>query len=97
MKFMLIMTIGVKELIDRKVLTEDDLILSLNKFICNDWGILCDEDKELQDELLKNPKSKYNERFMGVYKIKDNEIWYIREYDCSVDSLLITILLPEEY
>lgn len=92
-----VMTIGINDLIERKVLSQKDLFLNLGKFINNDWGILCDEDKEFQDELVKNPNSKKYERFMGVYLINEIKIWIIREYDYSIDSLIFTILLPDEY
>lgn len=97
MKFKLVVTKGIDDLVERKVISDYELMSHLIKFINNDWGVLSDEDKELQDELLKNPNSKYNERFMGGYMINENKIWYFREYDYSIDSLLITILLPEEY
>ena len=63
----------------------------------NDWGILSNEDKEFQKELLKIPNSRYTERLMGVYVSNKTKIWIISEYDYSIKSLLITILLPEEY
>ena len=53
--------------------------------------------KEFQNELLKNPNAKYKDRFMGVYIINEIKIWIMSEYDYSIKSLLITILLPEEY
>ena len=34
---------------------------------------------------------------MGVYMINGHKIWIMSEYDYSIKSLLITILLPEEY
>ena len=52
---------------------------------------------EKSKELLKNPNSKYEDRFMGVYMINGHKIWIMSEYDYSIKSLLITILLPEEY
>ncbi len=70
---------------------------ALLKFHSDDWGILCNEDKEFQNELLKNTNSKYEYRFMGVYMINEHKIWIMSEYDYSIKSLLITILLPEEY
>ena len=78
-------------------LKDIDLVNILNQFVRNDWGVLNDEDKQFQNELLKNPKSVYEERFMGVYLINKFKIWIFREYNYLKDSLIITILLPEEY
>ena len=97
MKNVIIMTKGIKYLIENQKINESDLLSSLIKFSSNDWGILSNEDKEFQKELLKIPNSRYTERFMGVYVSNKTKIWIISEYDYSIKSLLITILLPEEY
>jgi hypothetical protein len=97
MNFKIFMTSGINNLIENKVIKNENLNLALSRFISNDWGALSDEDKELQNELLKNPKSKYEDRFMGVYIINKTKIWIMMEYDYSIKSLTFTILLPEEY
>lgn len=97
MSLRVVMTNGVNYLVESGEIQDKDLLSALLKFNSDDWGILSDEDKELQNELLKNPKSKYIDRFMGVYMINENKIWIMSEYDYSIKSLLITILLPEEY
>ena len=97
MNFELFMTSGINSLVNEEVIKEVDLTLAVTKFISDDWGVLSDEDKEFQNELLKNPKSKYEDRFMGVYIINENKIWIMSDYDYSIKKLVITILLPEEY
>ncbi|WP_305153973.1 hypothetical protein [uncultured Clostridium sp.] len=97
MKNVIIMTQGIKYLMENQKINESDLLSSLSKFTFNDWGILSNEDKEFQKELLKIPNSRYTERLMGVYVSNKTKIWIISEYDYSIKSLLITILLPEEY
>ncbi|MCR1950445.1 hypothetical protein NSA50_05110 [Clostridium sp. DSM 100503] len=97
MKAKIIMTKGVNSLIENGIFSDKDLLSALIQFTSNDWGILSDEDKKLQDELLLIPNSEYNERFMGVYMIHNIKIWFFREYDYSIDTFLTTILLPEEY
>lgn len=97
MNLRVVMTNGVNYLIEEGEIQDTDLMSILLKFTSNDWGILCNEDKEVQNELLKNPNSKYYDRFMGVYMINENKVWIISEYDYSIKSLLITVLLPEEY
>ena len=97
MKNVIIMTQGIKYLMENQKINESDLLSSLSKLTFNDWGILSNEDKEFQKELLKIPNSRYTERLMGVYVSNKTKIWIISEYDYSIKSLLITILLPEEY
>ena len=97
MKLRVVMTNGINYLIESGEFKDKDLMSALLKFHSDDWGILCNEDKEFQKELLKNPNSKYEDRFMGVYMINKHKIWIMSEYDYSIKSLLITILLPEEY
>lgn len=97
MKSKIVMTKGVNSLIENEIFSDEDLFSVLFQFTANDWGILCDEDKKLQDELLLIPNSEYNERFMGVYVIHNIKIWFFREYNYSIDTFLTTILLPEEY
>lgn len=97
MKIKTVMTKGINSLLNKDVFTDLDLTLALTKFLSNDWGILSNEDKEFQTSLLRNPKSIYEDRFMGVYIINEIKIWIIKEYDFSIKGLLITILLPEEY
>lgn len=97
MNFRIVMTNGVNYLIESGKFKDEDLMLALLKFHSDDWGILCNEDKEFQNELLKNPKAKYQDRFMGVYMINQNKIWIMSDYDYSIKKIVITVLLPEEY
>jgi len=54
-----------------------------------DWGDLCDEDKQRNDEALK-----HGDRLLSVYRNENGtKFWIITEYDRSVT----TILLPEDY
>ena len=41
--------------------------------------------------------AKKTERFMGVYTYFDTKFWIMSDYDCTIDTLVITVLLPEEY
>lgn len=97
MNLKIVMTNGINNLIEDGYIYSTDLDFILLKFISNDWGDLCNEDKKFQNELLKNPNSKYEDRFTGVYLINDIKVWIISEYDYSIKSLIMTILLPEEY
>lgn len=97
MNLKIVVTNGINNLIKEDYIYSTDLDFILLKFISNDWGDLCNEDKKFQNELLKNPNSKYEYRFMGVYMINNIKVWIISEYNYSIKSLIMTILLPEEY
>ena len=64
---------------------------SLKRHINCDWGDLCDEDKESNEQALKD-----GGRLFSAYifdKQTDEKIWIITEWDRSVT----TILFPEDY
>ena len=61
----------------------------LNRHLSGDWGDLCDEDRELNDEATKN-----GSRVLSSYTLNTGEkIWIITEADRSSTCLL----LPCEY
>jgi hypothetical protein len=67
----------------------DTPITFLQRHAANDWGVVCDEDKALNDEALE-----LDNRVLSAYDlINGTRIWIITEADRSVT----TILLPEEY
>lgn len=61
---------------------------SLGRYKQCDWGDLCDEDKELNENALK-----VGDRIFAAYSKKDQKIWIITESDRSCT----TILFPNEY
>ena len=69
----------------------------LNRHVRGDWGCVCEEDRETNNEALKA-----GDRILSAYAIDetkpckgygDNTLWIITEADRSVT----TFLLPEEY
>jgi len=61
----------------------------LRRHMNGDWGEVCEEDRGLNDEALKN-----QERLLSVYRDRNGEkYWIITEWDRS----LTTILLPDDY
>lgn len=60
-----------------------------NRHVLGDWGDLCEEDRQLNEEAVKT-----DGRLMSVYRV-DNALtlWVITEWDRSYT----TILLPEDY
>lgn len=62
---------------------------SLGRYINCDWGDTCEEDKQSNEDALKD-----GDRLLAVYKYNaDTEIWIITEWDRSVT----TILFPSDY
>ena len=67
----------------------------LKRHITGDWGDICLEDADLNNEAIVNEGNIDKQmRVMSVYKTNKNEtIWIITEWDRSVT----TLLLPCEY
>lgn len=61
----------------------------LNRHVLGDWGEVSPEDKELNDQALKD-----GSRLLSAYRTSEGEkLWIITESDRSAT----TILKPEEY
>lgn len=88
----LVITSGIRELMERSEKLAEKVSDCFVRHHCGDWGDLCEEDINTNEEALKN-----GERLFSSYEIhEDGEIitiWIITEWDRSVT----TILLPEEY
>ncbi len=65
-----------------------DLVALLLRYHCGDWGDVCEEDRESNEEALLLPL-----RIMSSYRFAEGSIWIITEADRSVT----TILLPSDY
>lgn len=73
----------------KEEIAEEDIIKSLNRYTSCDWGELCKEDRQANEDALK-----YGDRLFAVYKdSKGKKFYIITEWDRSVT----TILLPSEY
>ena len=67
----------------------EDVQTYLRRHLSGDWGEVCDEDKELNDEAVG-----MEERIMSAYVLPTGlRIWVCTEPDRSAT----TVLLPEEY
>tara|TARA_R100000005_G_C4977121_1_gene188144 strand:- start:1270 stop:1527 length:258 start_codon:yes stop_codon:yes gene_type:complete len=69
-------------------LIDDNALHYLSRHCNGDWGDVCKEDSELNDESLK-----VGNRLLSSYLVGDEKLWVITEADRSVT----TLLLPEEY
>ena len=68
---------------------------SMLRYVRNDWGDLCDEDKALDDESVNNEG-----RLLAAYNLPNDlkfdgeeKIWIVTECDRSVT----TVLFPSDY
>ncbi len=66
---------------------------SLNRYVQGDWGDLCDDDKELNNQAVKSN----DDRILAAYNLNTTEgtrkVYIITEWDRS----LTTILFADEY
>lgn len=69
-------------------LSKDAVYAALARHQKGDWGDVCDEDRGLNDEALKD-----GSRILSVYKDGETKFWIITEADRSAT----TVLLPEDY
>jgi hypothetical protein len=71
------------------IIPPDEVFTALQRHANGDWGRVCDEDREANEEALI-----HGSRLMSVYSSEDEAaFWIITEWDRSVT----TVLLPEDY
>lgn len=70
-------------------ITMDDIDNAMKKYTNGDWGNVCEEDAQMNDDALKN-----EDRIVASYTASNGtDFWIITEWDRSVT----TVLLPSEY
>ncbi len=84
----LLWTRGVNERVAEDIHFAKFVTESLRRHIAGDWGDLCEEDKQMNDDAIEG-----GDRIFSSYKINDDKIWIITEHNRSAT----TLLLPEEY
>jgi len=83
-------TPGALELLEQHGMSPAQL---LSRHAACDWGDLCAEDKQLNDEALSD-----GSRILSSYELDDAKLWIITEAadDCG-HRAATTLLLPDEY
>jgi hypothetical protein len=72
-----------------EVLDGEDILLGISRHAGGDWGDVCPEDKQSNDEALN-----FGARLLSAYHTEGGQkFWIITEADRSAT----TILLPDEY
>lgn len=80
-----VITVNAKERLDSESVAK----VLLDRYVNCDWGELCEEDKQTNEEALK-----YGGRLFGAYSdVNGTRFWIITEADRSYT----TVLLPEDY
>jgi hypothetical protein len=74
---------------DRKFQTE--VINAVMRFMDNDWGDLCEEDKELNVEALKD-----GGRILAAYETSNGKVYIITD-DTAATPQVTTVLYASEY
>ena len=69
-------------------LTTEEVLTGIQRHASGDWGDLCPEDMQSNDEALRT-----GERLLSAYGNGQHRFWIITESDRSVT----TVLLPEDY
>lgn len=89
----LVQTAGIANEIKKDSKFSMQVATSLNRYIQGDWGDLCEDDKELNNNAVKSN----DDRILAAYNLNTAEgtkkIYIITEWDRSVT----TILFASEY
>lgn len=83
-----VMTRGIAEELKHSKAFAKFVTVSLSRHANGDWGEMCEEDKQTNEEALVN-----GDRLFSAYEKGDWKIWIITEWDRSYT----TILFPSEY
>ena len=84
----LLQTRGIAASIEEAPELLNEIINAFNNYICGNWGQLCEEDKQANEEAIEN-----GGRILARYKTSQGDIYIITEADRSVT----TILFCDEY
>ena len=82
------MTSGINHAIDEDENYHKELINCFEKYLIGNWGDLCEEDKQANEDALIN-----NERILAAYLTSKGKVYLITERDRSCT----TILFASEY
>lgn len=86
---MLVATMGVNNRIAESKSFAEHVIEAMSKFSSKDWGDVCDEDSQMNDEAVINKT-----RVLASYGEGDDKIWIIKD---AGKGAPVTILFPDEY
>lgn len=84
-----VMTRGINDTVANDENFAKQITSAIARYRNNDWGDLCDEDKQLNDDaVMRN-----DDRILAAYKTDKGKVYIITEWDRSAT----TILFANEY
>ena len=90
----ILMTPGIRDMIGSSEKAYDTVVDCLRRHTQSDWGDLCDDDRQMNDDALEAERNgEPTDRLFSSYDTDLAKLYIITEYDRSVT----TILLSEEY
>ena len=84
-------TAGINAKMDKSETFSREVVLSLHKFECCDWGDTSEEDALLNDRSVQDGTM----NVMGAYETTGGRIWI--KTDKMPDKTITTVLFPDEY
>ncbi|ELC8454845.1 hypothetical protein QYB49_003241 [Clostridium perfringens] len=98
MRVVTIISEKIENLIKNKEISQEEVQNLLTRFCKNDWGVLDNEEKEEQNELLiegicKGENLKLNYCFNRIYEVDKYLINIRSKYELSIKTLVINIYL----
>lgn len=82
----LVMTQGINNEVAKNEKFAKEISVCLKRYITCDWGEMCNEDKETNDNALRNG----NDRILAAYDTSEGKIYIITEHDRSYTTILFT-------
>lgn len=80
-----LITAHLNEVISKDQNKQGELLQAFDRYILGDWGDLGPEDKQLNDDAVKEPGS---DRILAAYKLSFGKIYIITEWDRSYTTLM---------
>lgn len=69
-----------------------EVIIAIGRFFNNDWGDVCEEDKESNADAIK-----YNEMVVASYETSEGEIWVTAESEKGQCYDKVVVCFADEY
>lgn len=88
-----VVTHGINNVMMKNERFAVEVALSLRRFCIKDFGNLSEEDKQINEESLKNPDNLY---LLGAYQTSVGKIWIITNAAETVGKNITTVLFPDE-
>ena len=85
----IVMTREINNCIAENQIFTKEVLKSLLRYKNHDWGEMCDEDRQMNDEAVRSG----NDRILASYETSKGKIYIITEHDRSAT----TILFADEY